>query len=175
MTLGSYSRSLPFIGSFDTASLRAAPSSSKISTALSTRTLNPQIHRSLRLSTQHFSSSTSPKSPSATSAPTSDPYYRKQPKSWYKSPALIVLACVPLLTGFLGYWQIQRLKWKLNLIEELEDKLRREPMRLPSNIKSVSVHCYVLCSSKCAYLCPPLQNLCSSKSLLINANGLPVL
>ena len=37
----------------------------------------------------------------------------------------------------LGVWQIKRLGWKLNLIEELEWKLKKEPISLPRNIKWV--------------------------------------
>ncbi|WFD33268.1 surf-like protein [Malassezia cuniculi] len=59
---------------------------------------------------------------------------RKQRKSMYRSPWMYVLAAVPIFTAFLGYWQLQRLKWKVSLIEELEDKLQRPPLRLPRNI-----------------------------------------
>lgn len=134
MAFRSQRQSISHLTKITSSSLKINPS---LNLTTSSKTfLLPQFPRQSSFSTRSFSSSSSSKS--TTSAPSSDPYYRKQPKSWYKSPALIVLACVPLLTGFLGYWQIQRLKWKLSLIEELEDKLRREPMRLPSNIKSVS-------------------------------------
>ena len=56
-------------------------------------------------------------------------------RPWYRSPTTLVLGFIPIFTFGLGYWQIQRLKWKVSLIEELEDKLRKEPMRLPKNIK----------------------------------------
>lgn len=55
-------------------------------------------------------------------------------RSWYKSPVTLVLGFIPVFTFALGYWQVQRLEWKLNLIDELEDKLSREPLRLPKNI-----------------------------------------
>jgi surfeit locus 1 family protein len=41
----------------------------------------------------------------------------------------------PIATFALGTWQVKRLKWKVNLIDELNDKLSREPMRLPRRIK----------------------------------------
>ncbi|CDZ98534.1 Mitochondrial protein Surfeit 1/SURF1/SHY1, required for expression of cytochrome oxidase [Phaffia rhodozyma] len=44
---------------------------------------------------------------------------------------LVVLAAVPLFCAYLGYWQIQRLQWKLELIDELEANLARTPMVLP--------------------------------------------
>ena len=48
---------------------------------------------------------------------------------------MYVLAAMPVGTLDLGFWQMRRLKWKVNLIDELDDKLRREPLRLPRNIK----------------------------------------
>ncbi len=54
---------------------------------------------------------------------------------WYKSPTTLVLGFIPIFTFGLGYWQIERLKWKVSLIEELEDKLRKDPIRLPKHIK----------------------------------------
>lgn len=64
----------------------------------------------------------------------SRPRSSKSGRSWYKSPVALVLGFIPIFTFGLGYWQIKRLDWKLNLIEELEDKLSREPLRLPKNI-----------------------------------------
>ncbi|SPO25008.1 related to Surfeit locus protein 1 [Ustilago trichophora] len=55
-------------------------------------------------------------------------------KPWYRSPTTLVLGFIPIFTFGLGYWQIKRLKWKVSLIEELEDKLSRDPLRLPRNI-----------------------------------------
>ncbi|KAK4685924.1 surfeit locus 1 family protein, partial [Tremellales sp. Uapishka_1] len=46
----------------------------------------------------------------------------------------VVLIFVPILTGILGIWQIQRLKWKVALIEEVDRNLEKEPMILPGNI-----------------------------------------
>lgn len=63
---------------------------------------------------------------------------RKQRKPLYRRPLMYVLAAVPLFTAYLGYWQLQRLKWKVGLIEELEDKLSQQPLLLPRNIKYVS-------------------------------------
>ncbi|QRV97311.1 cytochrome oxidase assembly factor [Ceratobasidium sp. AG-Ba] len=53
--------------------------------------------------------------------------------SW-TSPTTLVLGFIPIFTFGLGTWQIQRLQWKLALIEELEEKARREPLILPKRI-----------------------------------------
>ncbi|CAD6931937.1 unnamed protein product [Tilletia controversa] len=55
-------------------------------------------------------------------------------KPWYASPTTLVLGFIPIFTAGLGLWQLQRLKWKVSLIEELEDKLRKDPIVLPKNI-----------------------------------------
>jgi hypothetical protein len=41
----------------------------------------------------------------------------------------------PIIGFGLGTWQVKRLRWKEALIEELGDKLARDPMRLPKRIK----------------------------------------
>jgi len=45
---------------------------------------------------------------------------------------------MPIFTFALGTWQ---LKWKVNLIDELQEKLEREPINLPRQVK------YGLCFS----------------------------
>ncbi|KAJ1032407.1 hypothetical protein NDA16_000433 [Ustilago loliicola] len=62
------------------------------------------------------------------------PQSSRSQKPWYRSPTTLVLGFIPIFTFGLGYWQIKRLKWKVSLIEELEDKLSRDPLRLPRNI-----------------------------------------
>lgn len=52
-------------------------------------------------------------------------------------PTSLILIFVPILTGFLGVWQLKRLRWKLDLIEEVDRNLHKEPMLLPGNIKWV--------------------------------------
>lgn len=54
-------------------------------------------------------------------------------------PTSLILIFVPILTGFLGVWQLKRLRWKLDLIEEVDRNLHKEPMLLPGNIKWVSL------------------------------------
>lgn len=58
----------------------------------------------------------------------------ERPK-WYKSPTTLVLGFIPFFTLGLGVWQMQRLKWKVELIEELEDKLKKDPLNLPKDIE----------------------------------------
>lgn len=65
---------------------------------------------------------------------------QRKGKPWYKSPVLYVLAILPMFTLWLGFWQLRRLKWKVSLMDELDDKLRRDPLRFPRNIKYVLFH-----------------------------------
>ena len=51
------------------------------------------------------------------------------------SPALVGLGLIPVLTFALGTWQVQRLKWKVDLIDELSEKLQQEPIPLPNKVK----------------------------------------
>ncbi|THH09605.1 hypothetical protein EW145_g1898 [Phellinidium pouzarii] len=53
---------------------------------------------------------------------------------------MALLGIMPVLTFALGTWQIGRLKWKINLIDELQEKLQRSPMELPEfvNIDALS-------------------------------------
>jgi surfeit locus 1 family protein len=51
------------------------------------------------------------------------------------SPSMILLGIIPIFTFALGTWQVERLKWKVNLIDELQEKLSRDPMVLPRRIK----------------------------------------
>lgn len=60
---------------------------------------------------------------------------KQETPPWYKSPALLLLGFMPIFTFGLGVWQVKRLEWKVGLIEELEWKLKKEPMKLPKNIK----------------------------------------
>jgi len=46
----------------------------------------------------------------------------------------LVLGFIPLFTFALGVWQIKRLKWKVGLIDEIDEKLAREPLLLPPRI-----------------------------------------
>lgn len=63
-------------------------------------------------------------------------HYTARKDSWY-SPTILLLGFIPLFTFALGTWQLQRLQWKISLIDELEEKLERDPIRLPRRIKCV--------------------------------------
>ncbi|OCF44748.1 mitochondrial protein required for respiration [Kwoniella heveanensis CBS 569] len=75
-------------------------------------------------------------SSSASSANANVPRYttKKTSASNLFKPTTIILICVPILTGFLGVWQLKRLKWKLELIDEVDRNLQKPPMLLPANI-----------------------------------------
>lgn len=53
------------------------------------------------------------------------------------TPFLLVLTAVPITCAYLTYWQIERLKWKVELIEELELNLGRRAVLLPDEIECV--------------------------------------
>jgi surfeit locus 1 family protein len=49
--------------------------------------------------------------------------------------ALGLLGLMPITCVGLGVWQVQRLRWKEELIDDLSDKLQRAPLSLPRNVK----------------------------------------
>lgn len=60
--------------------------------------------------------------------------YKARRESWI-TPTMVLIGIMPIFTFSLGVWQLQRLKWKINLIDELEEKLQLRPLSLPPNIK----------------------------------------
>lgn len=50
-------------------------------------------------------------------------------------PTVFIIGCIPIFTFYLGTWQLRRLKWKLDLIEQLNDQTNREPLELPDVVK----------------------------------------
>lgn len=60
--------------------------------------------------------------------------YKVKREPWI-TPTMILVGIIPIFTFALGTWQVKRLKWKVALIDELEEKLQREPMFLPKRIK----------------------------------------
>lgn len=60
--------------------------------------------------------------------------YKARRDSWL-NPTILVLGFIPIFTFALGTWQLQRLRWKVNLIDELKEKLEREPITLPRQVK----------------------------------------
>jgi surfeit locus 1 family protein len=69
--------------------------------------------------------------PSKKSVPT---IYKARQEPWL-TPTMVLLGIMPIFTFALGTWQLKRLKWKINLIDELEEKLHSQPLRLPPSIK----------------------------------------
>ncbi|KAF9015609.1 mitochondrial protein required for respiration, partial [Cyathus striatus] len=63
--------------------------------------------------------------------------YKPRQDPWL-SPTMLLIGFVPIFTFGLGTWQLKRLKWKISLIDELEEKLQLAPLSLPSKI-NVSV------------------------------------
>ncbi|KAH8882677.1 hypothetical protein GQ53DRAFT_753474 [Thozetella sp. PMI_491] len=49
-------------------------------------------------------------------------------------PGLIILAIIPITAFALGTWQVQRLKWKTDLLAKCEDRIVRPPLPLPPRI-----------------------------------------
>ena len=70
--------------------------------------------------------------------------YKARRESWF-TPAVLLLGFMPIFTFTLGTWQLQRLQWKVNLIDELQEKLEREPIALPGQVKCDSSLSYILC------------------------------
>lgn len=60
--------------------------------------------------------------------------YRAKREPWI-TPTMVLVGLIPIFTFGLGTWQVQRLKWKVALIDDLEEKLEREPMPLPPHVK----------------------------------------
>lgn len=89
------------------------------------RTSTPSIpFRSLR---RHARSYATPSTPTASPSTSS--------RKIKFGPMTVILCCVPLLTGYLGVWQIQRLNWKLGLIEDVDRNLSKDPLILPDDIE----------------------------------------
>jgi len=59
------------------------------------------------------------------------------------SPTLLLLGFMPVFTFGLGIWQIQRLKWKVNLIDELTQTLQKPALLLPGTVEYV--HMFLTC------------------------------
>jgi hypothetical protein len=47
----------------------------------------------------------------------------------------IALCTIPFITFGLGTWQVQRLRWKTHLIEDMEERMAKSPIPLPRRVK----------------------------------------
>ncbi|CCM04451.1 uncharacterized protein FIBRA_06631 [Fibroporia radiculosa] len=52
---------------------------------------------------------------------------------------MVLAGIIPAFTFALGTWQVKRLKWKVAMIDELEEKLQREPMSLPKRVNLAAI------------------------------------
>ncbi|KAG0241922.1 surf-like protein [Actinomortierella wolfii] len=60
--------------------------------------------------------------------------YNQSGRSRRWTPMAIALAFCPIITFGLGTWQVQRLRWKTDLIEMLEDRMSLDAMPLPRKV-----------------------------------------
>ena len=74
----------------------------------------------------------------STIPPPETPQYAAKKTALF-TPTIVIIGFIPILCFGLGTWQVERLKWKINLIDELEEKLQRDPLALPKHIKCVAV------------------------------------
>lgn len=65
---------------------------------------------------------------------TSRPFPTSKRTSLFR-PLNLLVVLMPIVTFGLGVWQVKRLRWKLDLIEEIQSNIEREPIVLPQNIK----------------------------------------
>ncbi|KAL1697593.1 SURF1 family-domain-containing protein [Schizophyllum commune] len=59
--------------------------------------------------------------------------YKPKTESWF-TPIVGLVAIFPVFTFALGSWQLKRLKWKIDLIDELTEKLQLDPLPLPRQV-----------------------------------------
>lgn len=81
----------------------------------------------------------------ATSSPWRRAFYSTSASDGESSPVFrpkrrfgfgtILLCTVPFVAFGLGTWQVQRLRWKVNLIQELHDRMAMRAIPLPRRIK----------------------------------------
>lgn len=62
--------------------------------------------------------------------------YKPKQERWI-TPTVLIVGFIPFFTFGLGTWQMRRLQWKINLIDELKEKLELPALSLPRKIKYV--------------------------------------
>ncbi|KAI8069902.1 SURF1 family-domain-containing protein [Gongronella butleri] len=65
-----------------------------------------------------------------------------QPKKRQFGFGTALLCTIPFVTFGLGTWQVQRLRWKHNLIERLEERMYMDPVPLPRRISATTMDDY---------------------------------
>ncbi|KZT02471.1 mitochondrial protein required for respiration [Laetiporus sulphureus 93-53] len=73
----------------------------------------------------------------SSAAPPSQRFKAKQDR-WI-TPTMVLIGAIPVFAFYLGTWQVERLKWKVALVDELEEKLQREPISLPKRVNLSAV------------------------------------
>jgi surfeit locus 1 family protein len=91
---------------------------------------NTQYKLAIRQSTKRLLST---ETENAAAEPVLKETYRAKQRKFGLGTAL--LCTIPFFTFGLGTWQVQRLRWKVNYIATLEDRLHREAIPLPRRIK----------------------------------------
>merc|ERR1712225_81792 len=82
-----------------------------------------------------FGTSQGSRSQTASSSSSSSAASGSSPSPRYDvTGTTLVLGLIPVLTFGLGAWQIKRLQWKVNLIQELDEKLSKPAMPLPARM-----------------------------------------
>ncbi|KAJ2964252.1 hypothetical protein NQZ79_g884 [Umbelopsis isabellina] len=51
----------------------------------------------------------------------------------------LALCTIPFITFGLGTWQVQRLRWKTHLIEDMEERMAKSPIPLPRRVNAQAV------------------------------------
>ncbi|GAA5863217.1 hypothetical protein JCM1840_002513 [Sporobolomyces johnsonii] len=76
---------------------------------------------------------------SARHASSSAPFSQSAKDKLRARPFLILVGIMPVFTFALGVWQVKRLQWKLDLIDQLDRKLHQDPVRLPARIDPAAI------------------------------------
>lgn len=103
---------------------------SQIGHSVVSRQCNTSYKLAARQSTKRLLSS---EVENAATEPVVKETYRPKQRKFGVGTAL--LCTIPFFTFGLGTWQVQRLRWKVNYISTLEDRLHREAIPLPRRIK----------------------------------------
>lgn len=73
--------------------------------------------------------------------------YKPRRERWI-TPTILLVGFIPFFTFGLGTWQMRRLQWKINLIDELKEKLDLPALALPKKIKC-ALHPFPLLLVRC--------------------------